>query len=162
MHGVSQPALSDPIVDGFMSVGEYDNSVTVGWYNGHNESGSQHQKSGSFETHIWYTSTADFLYLYLEAPVEVKSMIWGTGFTEVEAMEYYQHWCSPNDGNPAALDGSNCGHHDDGYAVFLADKTDYDAMTGSEKVIFAGGYEADLAGEAGKPNRQSIDGQQSS
>jgi hypothetical protein len=143
------PAFSDPIVDGFMTVVEYDNSFTAGWYNGHNQSGSQYQKADSLETDVWYTSTASFFYLYIEAPVEVKNTIWGTGFTGAEATEYYQHWCSPNDGNPAALDGSNCAHHDDGYAKFLADKTDYGTMTGSDKVIFGDeSYKANLAGSA--------------
>jgi len=146
---VSSPAYSVPIVNGYMTAGEYDTSFTAGWYNGHQESGSQYQKADSFETEVWYTSTVDNFFLYIEAPVEVKNMIWGTGFSIAKATEYYQHWCSPNDGNPAALDGSNCAHHADGFATFLADKTDYGAMTGSEKVIFAGGYTADLAGSAG-------------
>jgi len=143
------PAFSDPVVNGFMSAGEYEHSFTTGWYNGHKPLGSQYQKADSFVTDVWYTSTSSNFYLYIEAPVEVKNMIWGTGFSGAQAIEYYQHWCSPNDGNAAALDGSNCAHHDDGYAKFLADKTDYGSMTGSEKVIFAGGYKADLAGNAG-------------
>lgn len=142
------PAFSVPLVDGVLSAGEYDTLISAGWYNGHNTDGSQYQKSDSLETDVWYTSTNSFFYLYIEAPVEVKNTIWGTGFTDAEAMEYYQHWCSPNDGNPAALDGTNCAHHDNGYAHFLAEKTDYGTMTGSEKVIFGGGYKADLAGSA--------------
>jgi hypothetical protein len=75
-------------------------------------------------------------------------MIWGTGISNAQALLAYQHWCSPNDGNPAAADGSNCAHHSNGFATFLASKTDYNTMTGSEKVIFGGGVSGNLAGNA--------------
>ena len=161
------PALSVPMVDGVRADGEYDKQFTAGWYNGHEESGSQFQKADDFKTVVSYTSTTDYFYLYIEAPVEAKNMIWGNGFnTLAKKMAYYQHWCSPNDGNPAEAGGGNCGHHNDGFDTFLngkppkpgkpgkppkppkPGKTSFEGMTGSEKVIFADGYKADLAGDA--------------
>ncbi len=146
---LGSPVFSLPVIDGSLGVGEYASSFVTGWYNGHNESGSQFKKVDGHTTTVWYTNTNDNLYLYVEAPLSAKNMIWGTGVSGAEALAYYQHWCSPNDGNTAALDGSNCGHHDDGFATYQASKTNYSGMTGSEKVIFAGGYVADLAGSAG-------------
>ncbi len=143
----SMPALAAPIVDGFRDVGEYSNSFAAGWYNGHNADGSQYQKSGDHTTTVYWESTASSFHMYVEAPLVAKNMIWGTGFTDEEALLYYQHWCSPDDGNPAALDGSNCDHHKDGLAKFQSDKTDFKSMTGSEKLLFLG-YTADLAGDA--------------
>lgn len=125
-----------PVVDGFMSTNEYANSFNADWYNGHNQSGSQYQQGDGNSTTVYWEDTGSNFYLYVEAPVEVKNMIWGNGFTNAEALDYYNHWCSPNDGNPAAPDGSNCDHHNNGFNTFMTSKTDYDDMTKSEKVIF--------------------------
>lgn len=113
------------MVDGFLGVNEYSNSFTAGWYSGHNTAGSQFQKADDHTTTVYWESTNTNFYLYMEAPLEAKNMIWGSGFTEDEALSYYQHWCSPNDGNPAALDGSNCGHHKDGFDKFKTQKGDF-------------------------------------
>jgi hypothetical protein len=126
-------------VDGFLGVGEYSHSFTAGWYNGHNDSGSQFQKADDYTTTVFWESTATNFYLYLEAPLAAKNMIWETGFTEAEALLYYQHSCSPDDGNPAALDGSNCDHHHKkdggGFDDFISKKQDFGSMTGSEKIV---------------------------
>jgi hypothetical protein len=140
-----------PSVDGFLSTGEYSNSFEAGWYNGHNTAGSQYPNGGQTAT-VFYENVQvggvdDGFYLYLAAPIEAKNMIWGTGFTDAEALSYYQHWCSPSSG-AAAADGSNCNHHDKGFATFKDDKTNYGGMTGSEKVEI-GGFKADLTGAAG-------------
>ena len=118
---VSTPTFA-VFVDGFLDDDEnsntfdgYSNSFTAAWYNGHKQAGSQFQKSGDQTTTVYYESTEDNFFLYLAAPLEAKNMIWGTGFSEEEALLYYQQWCSPNDGNTAALDGSNCDHHKDGF-----------------------------------------------
>lgn len=147
----STSLLAAPVVDGFKSTGEYSNSFKAGWYNGHNESGSQYQKAGNHTTNVYWENTASNFFLYIEAPIEAKNMIWGTGFNDAEALTYYQHWCSPNDGNAAALDGSNCDHHNKGFDTFKADKTDFKGMTGSEKVTFGSDDKkitGDLAGGA--------------
>ncbi|MCH7697203.1 MAG: PEP-CTERM sorting domain-containing protein, partial [Proteobacteria bacterium] len=69
---------------------------------------------------------------------------------EAEALLYYQAWCSPNDGQPAAKDGSNCDHHADGFdpanaagdanKTFLGkiDSADFKTMVDSEKVVING------------------------
>lgn len=153
--------MTAPTVDGMLGSGEYSNFFTANWYNGHNQAGSQFKKGGGHSTTVYWEMTDDNFYLFLQAPLTLtaKNMIWGDGFTDDEALSYYQHWCSPNDGNPAALDGSNCGHHKDGFNKFKNDKTDFNAMTGSEKVIFGGvkpdgkfdknkSIKANLAGDA--------------
>ena len=144
---VSTSAFAVPVVDGFLDGSEYSNSFTAGWYNGHKQNFSQFQQTfgGPDEqttTVYWESigsSTADGnFYLYIEAPLEAKNMIWGDGVTDEEALLYYQQWASPPEGETAALDGSNATHHDNGFEVFKT-KTDFNGMTGSEKVIFGQG-----------------------
>ena len=130
---VSMPAYAVVVVDGFWDANEYSNSFTAGWYNGHKQADSQFKKTGDHTTTVYYESTADFFYLYLEAPLEAKNMIWGTGFTVDEALSYYQQYRT---------------HHKDSFDKFISDKTDYGTMTGSEKVIFGQGVTGDLAGVA--------------
>ena len=142
---VSMPAYAVPVVDGFLDANEYSNFFTVGWYNGHEEAGSQFKKADDHKTTVYWDSNSTSFFLYLEVPLEAKSMIWGTGVTEAEARLYYQHWCSPNDGNPAADDGSNCSHHVNGWTTFLSKIKEFGTMTGSEKVIFGQGVKGDLA-----------------
>lgn len=141
---ISMPAYAIPVVDGFLDA-EYIESFTAGWYNGHEQAGSQFKKSDNHTTTVYWKSTSTNFFLYLEAPLEAKNMIWGTGFTHDEALSYYQQWCSPTDGKRAALDGSNCGHHDKGFDEFIK-KTDFGGMTGSEKVIFGQGLFKDSHG----------------
>ena len=126
-------------VDGIIGAGEYSDSFTAPWYNAHAQPGSQYQKGGGQTTTVYWESTATNFFLGLQISAGAKSMIWGTGFTDADYVDYYQHWCSPTDGEPAAEDGSNCGHHKDGFAKFKSDKTDYGTMTGSEKFIFGDG-----------------------
>jgi hypothetical protein len=141
-------ANATPVVNGFASSGEYSNFLEVAWYNDHNSGGTQFSSGGGQMTAAYYEwdSANDYLYLYLEAPIAAKNMIWGDGWTQEEALLYYQHWCSPTDG-PAGPNhsGNSCDHHKDGFAKFSADKGDYGTMTGSEKTMFAG-ITADLAG----------------
>ncbi len=148
---LSTSAKATPIVDGFASAGEYttSNMLAVQWYNDHEPDGSQFQEGGGQMTAVYYdwSSTTNDLYLYLEAPLAAKNMIWGDGWNEEEALLYYQQWCSPSNGPVGADDdGSTCTHHKDGFAKFLSDKGDYGTMTGSEKTMFAG-IKADLAGD---------------
>ncbi|MBU0463728.1 MAG: hypothetical protein KKE12_08990, partial [Proteobacteria bacterium] len=60
-----------PVVDGFLGgVGEYANSFTTGWYNGHGKD-SQFSKGGQMTTGYWdWESTGENFgnfYLYLAA-----------------------------------------------------------------------------------------------
>jgi hypothetical protein len=103
--------------DGIISAGEYANSFTTEWYNDHQS--LKFALGGGQTTTVWWEETADEFRLGTEAPITVKNMIWGdfvsSAAGESEALLYYQAWCSPNDGNPAALYGSNCSHHNDGF-----------------------------------------------
>ena len=130
---VSTSAFAVPVVDGFLDGSEYSNSFTAGWYNGHKQNFSQFQQTfgGPDEqttTVYWESigsSTADGnFYLYIEAPLEAKNMIWGDGVTDEEAELYYQQFKT---------------HHSETLAQFKANKTDFGTMTGSEKVIFGQG-----------------------
>ena len=146
---LASSANAIPVIDGFASTNEYSNMLSVQWYNDHNSDGTQFPSGGGQMTAVYYDwyDTTDELYLYLEAPLSAKNMIWGDGWTEEEALYYYQHWCSPTDG-PAGTDhdGSTCEHHDKGFEEFFEKKGDYKSMTGSEKTKFAG-IEANLAGD---------------
>ena len=149
---VSMPALAMPVVDGHLEDGEYSNWFTAGWYNEHRElNGSRFKKSDDHTTTVYWENTGGSFYLYLEAPVAAKNMIWGAGVTDADRLSYYQHWCSPMGGGPAALDGTNCDHHDDGIDSTKF-KLDFDQQTKSSKVTFAG-FMADL----GKGKDQFID-----
>ena len=139
-------------------VDEYDNSFTTEWYNDHET--LQFPEGGGQTTTVWWTNTVSETRIGLEAPLEVKNMIWGDYLSDAtfpseaydEAILYYQSWCSPNDGNPAALNGSNCAHHDDGFdpahtadvahpeKTFLANiaSADFKTMVDSEKVEIMG------------------------
>jgi hypothetical protein len=130
---VSTPAFAVPVVDGFLDGNEYSNSFEAGWYNGHKQEYSQFKKADDHTTTVYWESTDDFFYLYIEAPLEAKNMIWGDGFTEEEALLYYQQFKT---------------HHGETFDQFKSNKTDFATMTGSEKVIFGQGVKADLAGDA--------------
>ena len=143
-------------LDGILtSSSEYGtNSFSTEWYNDHHtilfpEGG------GQTTTVRWHNdvTNGDF-YLYLEAPLTVKNMVWGNFFDkitnpgyEAEALLYYESWCSPNNGQPAERDGSNCGHHNGGFSpddvdedkdkTFVAKMVsggDFKTMVDSEKV----------------------------
>ena len=86
------PAFAVPVIDGFLDVNEYNNSFTTGWYNGHHEADSQFKKDDDHTTTVYWKSTATNFYLYIEAPLEAKNMIWGTGFTGDDYNDYFQHW----------------------------------------------------------------------
>jgi hypothetical protein len=77
-------ANAAPVVDGFASLGEYSNALNVTWYNDHNTGGTQFPEGGSQTTAVYYDwqSSSNQLYLYLEAPISAKNMIWGSGWTE--------------------------------------------------------------------------------
>lgn len=126
---VSTSAFAVPIVDGFLNGNEYSNSFTAGWHNAHKQEYSQFKKADDHTTTVYWestgSSTADGnFFLYLEAPLEAKNMIWGDGFTDAEAQLYYRQFQT---------------HHGETFAQFKSDKTNFGAMTGSEKVIFGQG-----------------------
>jgi len=144
----SGSARALPTVDGFLGAGEYSHSFEAGWYNVHQAAYTKYKAADNLMTTVYWEQDASKsnFWLYVAAPIEAKNMIWGTGFTAAEALSYYQLWCSPSSGT-AALDGSNCTHHKDGFTTFSTSKTGYGDMTGSEKVDI-GAFTADLAGAA--------------
>lgn len=118
---VSTPAFAIPVdVNGSLGVDEYRYEiVNVVWWNGHEPAFSKYHKAdGNVTTVRWDSDGGDY-YLFLEAPLEAKNMIWGAGVTPADKLDYYQQWT----------------HHgklitDTGF------KLDYGMMTGSEKVLF--------------------------
>lgn len=130
---------------------EYSNSFETEWYNDHRT--LAFPQNGGQTTTVRWDSTGSEFRLYVQSPLVVKNMIWGNFFdlsanpaNQAEAIQYYQAWCSPNDGNSAALDGSNCAHHDDGFDAANASgnasrtfiekilSADFKTMVDSEKV----------------------------
>lgn len=136
---VSSPAFAVPVVDGFLATDEYSDSFDAGWYNGHKEEFSQFRKADDHTIKVYYENTGGYFYLGFGVPIEAKSMIWGAGVTEDEAWLYYQFWST---------------HHTkttDTFEYFKENKTDFKAMTDSEKEIIIGDDErklkTDLAGD---------------
>lgn len=121
---VSTPAFAIPVIDGFLDAVQYNNKFEAGWYNGHQQEYSQFKKADLHMTTVYWESTDDRFYLYLEVPLEAKSMIWGTGVTDEEAELYYRQFST---------------HHNETLAEFQSTKTDFKTMTHSEKVIFGNG-----------------------
>lgn len=116
---VSKSAVAAPSVDGHLDNNEYSNSFTVGWYNGHKNEYRQYKKVGNHETTAHWENTGGYFYLYLEATLEAKSMIWGDGYTAEEASLYSVHYVAHHLGE--TFGGS------------------FKDMTESEKVIFGSG-----------------------
>ena len=143
-----------PIVNGIIKAGEYNTNFSTQWYNDHHT--LLFPENGPQTTTIYWTDTGSTFYLGLEAPLTAKNMIWGdyvsNPVNEAEALLYYQAWCDPTNDQPAEKDGSNCGHHDDGFDptnvgagkdadnTFLAkiDSADFKTMVDSEKVVING------------------------
>ena len=116
----------------------YTDSFTANWINGHKTADSIYN-DWSDQTTVWWTTDADNMYLYLEAPLYAKAMVYGDGCDVACTAEYFDHWDT---------------HHNE-----TPDKPfrmDYKTATGSEKivydVIFGGGtYEGKLQGKSKGP-----------
>ena len=155
MFGLVFPGVASAafVHDGILTTpGEYANSFETEWYNDHWT--IAFPEGGGQTTTVRWENTGSEFRLYMQAPLSVKNMVWGNYFdlsanpgNEAEALLYYQAWCSPNDGNPAALDGSNCDHHDKGFDTFTGDIATggFKTMVDSEKVsIELGGLDFKL------------------
>ncbi len=128
-------------LDGTYSSGDgYTTAETVTWFNGHKTDDSIYGDfdNQSYTTTIRYgvselaggTPGEKFFFLFVEAPLYAKNMIWGNGLTEADLAPYRIHYGTHH--NPDDL------------------KLDFGGATGSEKIIFldAGGsgkFTADLA-----------------
>lgn len=151
---ISLYSHATPIFNGIITGGEYDNSFSTQWYNDHHS--LLFPVNGPQTTTVYWTDDSDngMFYLGLEAPLTAKNMIWGDYVSnpanEAEALLYYQAWCSPNDDQPAAKDGSNCSHHANGFdpanaagdpnKTFLGkiDSADFKTMVDSESIKIDG------------------------
>lgn len=157
LAGVTGAAQADITLDGVFDSGDmYTHSETVTWFNGHKSEESIYGDfdSQSYTTTIQYgtgtlagdTSGQEYFFLFVEAPLYAKNMIWQdldwrdqfplinddptVGLTEADVASYRVHHET---------------HHDPGSM-----KLDFGGATGSEKMIFldADGdkqFEADLA-----------------
>ena len=143
----------DGMFDGFT---QYSESKTVAWYNGHKTDdsiyGSQNDPLGTTTIHYGVGQVAgdtnDYFFLYIDAPLSAKNMIWETrdwrddypvsntdptvGLTEADVDPYREHHET---------------HHDPGDL-----KLDFGGATGSEKLVLndSGGeaFKVNLAGDA--------------
>jgi hypothetical protein len=120
MFGLVFPGVASAafVHDGILTTpGEYANSFETEWYNDHWT--LAFPVAGGQATTVRWEKTPSEFRLYVQAPLSAKNMVWGNYFdlsvNVAEALQYYQAWCSPNDGNLAALNGSNCAHHKDGF-----------------------------------------------
>jgi hypothetical protein len=76
----------------------YDNQRAVYFFNGHKNDESTYgtQSDPIYQTYIhWGTGTdandntnTQYFFLYVETPIEVKNMLWGSAFTQADTNEY--------------------------------------------------------------------------
>ena len=113
-------AMAGPItVDGVRDANDdYTNSFIANWTNEHHSAGSQFT-DGTDETTVFWELNAGLFYLFVEAPLAAKNMIWGAGVTLAELALYDVHNTSLNHHGP--LSG-----------------IDYNKAVGSEKAVFGG------------------------
>jgi len=122
------------LVDGHLDLGGTDGytnsmSASVDWFNDH------HSSLGVDQTTVyWLEDSAYGLYVYMEASLAAKNMIWGTGETAAELDLYWQGWCD------AGAD-DKCTHHSKNGGTGSSTNSgneqlvlDYDRMTKMEKV----------------------------
>ena len=106
----------------------YTNSFIANWTNEHHnhapDPGSVFT-SGTDETTVWWESYGTSYYLFIEAPLEAKNMIWGSGVSATELALYDVH-------NTHIEPGGSTPHHGPLSGI------DHGKATGSEKAIFEG------------------------
>ena len=101
----------------------YGNSFTANWTNEHHGHGSIFN-DGTDETTVWWESNASGQFLFIEAPLVAKNMIWGAGVSAEELALYDDHNThKESNGKP---------HHGPLSGI------DYNMAVGSEKAIFEG------------------------
>ena len=103
----------------------YTNSFIANWTNGHFTFGSVFG-SGTDETTVWWEEDSGSFFLFIEAPLVAKNMIWGAGVSAAELLLYdvqNVHEKSATNSDP---------HHGPLTGI------DHNKATGSEKAIFAG------------------------
>jgi hypothetical protein len=101
------------------------NKKAVYFYNGHEEEAYGSAENPIYQTYLHWgvgtdsleTSEAEYFFLYVETPIEVKNMIWADAVTDQDVLDYNVHYSN---------------HHDD----LKKDQFDYGFATGSEKVAF--------------------------
>ena len=116
----------------------YTHSFTANWTNEHHSAGSVFT-DGTDETTVWWELDSGYYYLFIEAPLEAKNMLWGSGMTAAELLLYDVH-------------NTSLGHHD----PFVLSDFDHEKATKSEKTIFAG-IEAKLKDDSVKDASGLID-----
>ena len=86
--------MAGPItVDGINGNGDmYTHWFTANWTNEHHNAGSAFQ-DGTDKTTVWWAGgqASGLYYLFIEAPLEAKNMIWGAGVTPAELALYDVH-----------------------------------------------------------------------
>lgn len=102
---------------------DYTNSFIANWTNEHHKHGSVFD-DGTDETTVWWEEDAGSYFLFIEAPLVAKNMIWGAGVSAAELLLYDVH--------NTHIESNGTPHHDP-----LTGITHHMA-TDSEKAIFAG------------------------
>ena len=146
-------------LDGVSDGSAYGNTATTSWFNGHK---SEFSKYGEFNSQLGVTtvhygvgqlagdsSGNDYFFLYLEAPIGAKNMIW-------QDLDWKENYPLSNTDPTAGLTEDDVAsyriHHETHHKPGDM-KLDYKGATGSEEVnvLDAGGGEvftADLGGDA--------------
>lgn len=119
------------IFDGVSDGDSYSNSAKVSWYNAHKTEFSVYKPESSYVTSVLYGVSGGFSYLFVEAPIFAKNMIWdnsGLNLTESDLSPYRGHHDSHHD--PEKL------------------KLNYKTAVESEKVAFTGDDIFNLTGKS--------------
>lgn len=137
-------AFADPDINGFRDPGDGGTEVIAPWYN--NNGGEYGSMDPGQLTSIYYDyfSATMELYLYIEAPLAAKTMVWGEHLVCAGAFQptgcdpkWARYYASDSLTGPFDTDGSNVKKYRNG------DRASAEKMIKSEYVSF-GGITADL------------------
>ena len=107
----------------------YTNWFIASWTNEHHKHGSIFD-DGTDETTVWWELNSGSYFLFIEAPLVAKNMIWGAGVSAAELALYDVHNTHIETEGKKGKKGNP--HHDPLSGI------DYNKAVGSEKAIFEG------------------------
>lgn len=118
-------------LDGIMDSNDtYDTTTSVLWFNDHE--GTQFSSGASplqtttvkYGTGTLAGGVDEYFFLFIEAPLAAKNLVWGTGASDAEIALYNQQYSTHH--SPLSNDPGS------------KDYFDYEKATGSEKLVFNG------------------------
>jgi hypothetical protein len=132
LGAISSANASTIDLNGVMGSDVYETSTSVLWYNDHQGTQFGSGVSALQTTQVSYGThtlaggdSTDYFFLFVEAPLAAKNLVWGTGASNAELdlynQQYTTHHSPLNNNNPAS-----------------SDYFDFEKAVGSEKFVFNG------------------------